>query len=64
MLLFMFQSEVSVIWIPGTILFIILSLEVVDEGKDLGKRDQISALEKSANVFSLLFLQLSLINGV
>ena len=64
MLLFMFQSEVSVIWTRGTMLFIILSLEVVDEGKELGKRDQISALEKSANVSSLLFLQLSLINGV
>jgi crinkler effector protein len=28
-----------------------LSLEVVDEGKELGRRDQISNLEKSANVF-------------
>jgi hypothetical protein len=28
-----------------------MSLEVVDEGKELGRRDQISALEKSANVF-------------
>ena len=47
----MFQSEVSVIWTRGIILLIILSLEVVDEGKELGRRDQISALEKSANVF-------------
>jgi len=50
MLLFMFQSEVSAIWTRGIIL-LIMSLEVVDEGKELGRRDQISALEKSANVF-------------
>jgi hypothetical protein len=46
----MFQSEVSAIWTRGIIL-LIMSLEVVDEGKELGRRDQISALEKSANVF-------------
>jgi hypothetical protein len=51
MLLFMFQSEVSVIWTRGILPLIILSLEVIDEGKELVRRDQISALEKSANIF-------------
>jgi hypothetical protein len=54
-LLFVFQSEVSVICTRGIILLIILSLEVVDEGKELGRRDQISALEKSANVFFFFY---------
>ena len=43
--------HITVIYTRGIILLIILSLEVVDEGKELGRRDQISALEKSANVF-------------
>ena len=53
MLLFMFQSEVSIICTRDMILLIIPSLEVVDEGKELGKRDHVSALEKSANDFFL-----------
>ena len=55
MLQLMFQSEVSIIWTRDMVLLIILSLVVVDEGKEPGKRDHISALEKSANAFFFFF---------